>query len=332
MADFEPRTVNFRVLGATVLMASLAFFAICLIGLAANGSDNEFWPLAFVLSILGVFFSVGFYCINRVLQSIESNTYKNEEAVLRLIRHIDHIREGIDALNENILLSEDAKVIAFRDKDLQALRQKIEEKITAKDWEAAAYLAEHMAGRFGSRQEAEQFRARIARERDQMRQQDIAMALARFDDRLGGFEWNEAAEEIEKIKANFPDAPEVGELTEKLEQARTARKKELIRQWDQAIQNNEVDRSIEILKELDRYLTPNEAAAFEESARGAFRAKLHNLGVQFSLLVAEKVWDGALQVGLQIVAEFPNSRMAKEIQERLETLKAKAKATKIEKT
>jgi outer membrane protein assembly factor BamD (BamD/ComL family) len=329
MADFEPRTVNFRVLGATVLMASLAFFAICFIGMLASRADNSFWPMAFVLSILGCFVGAGVYTVSRLLQSIESNTYKTEEAMGRLMRHIDHVREGVDALNENILLSEDAKAIAFRDKDLQALRQKIQEKIDAKDWEAALYLVEQMSERFGSRQEAEHFRTRITQERQELRQQDVAMAIARFNDRLGGFEWDQAAEEIQKIKADFPDAPEVVELIETLEQAKTARKKELIRQWDQAIQNNEIDRSIEILKELDRYLTANEAAAFEESARGAFRAKLHNLGVQFSLLVAEKVWDKALQVGLQIVNEFPNSRMAQEIQERLETLKAKAKVTKI---
>jgi exonuclease VII small subunit len=264
-----------------------------------------------------------------MLQAIESNTYKMEESMGRLMRHIDQVREGIDALNESILLSEDAKAIAFRDNDLQTLRQKIEEKIKAKDWEAALYLAGQMADRFGSRQEAEYFRTRVNQDRNQMRQQEVAMVIARFNDRLGSFEWEEAAKEILKIQADFPDAPEVAEMTEKLDQAKTARKKDLIQRWDQAIQNNEVDQGIEILKELDRYLTPNEAAAFEESARGAFRAKLHNMGVQFSLLVAEKVWDKALQVGMQIVTEFPNSRMAQEIQERLETLKAKAKVTKI---
>ena len=101
---------------------------------------------------------------------------------------------------------------------------------------------------------------------------------------------------------------------DRLDEARTARKKLLLQQWDEAVQRNEVDRGIEVLKDLDKYLTASEVAAFEESARGVFRAKLHNLGVQFSLLVAEKVWDRALGVAEEIISEFPNSRMAQEIQ------------------
>jgi hypothetical protein len=152
------------------------------------------------------------------------------------------------------------------------------------------------------------------------------MVIAKFEDHLKACEWEDADALIKTAQTQFADAPEVKEMPEKLEQARLTRKKELIQDWDHAIQENDAERGIEILKELDKFLTPNEAAAFEESARGAFRTKLHNMGVQFSLLVTERIWDRALAIGNQLIAEFPNSRMAQEIRERLPNLQAKAKA------
>jgi hypothetical protein len=85
-----------------------------------------------------------------------------------------------------------------------------------------------------------------------------------------------------------------------------------------------VDKGIEILRELDQYLTKNEAAALEESARGVFRTKLHNMGLQFSLAVTEHNWRDALALGRQIMEEFPNSRMASEVRERIGILTKRA--------
>ena len=62
-------------------------------------------------------------------------------------------------------------------------------------------------------------------------------------------------------------------------------------------------------EELDMYLTPNEALALQEAAKDVFRTKLHNLGVQFAMAVSDKQWNHALEIGQQIIQDFPNSRM-----------------------
>ncbi|MFA5864059.1 MAG: hypothetical protein WC975_05155 [Phycisphaerae bacterium] len=328
MADFEPRYINLRVLGVVVLAVSLAFLAVCLIGVIATHSPAGFWGVAFLISILSSIIGFAFYGLTRLLLAIEANTFHVEELLNRLIRHHDQLIEGVDALNESILLSEDAKAIAFRDKDHQALRQAIEEEISSRDWESAISLADQMEKRFGYHQEAAQFRMEVQEKKDQQRQNDLGMELAAFEDHLNAFEWDLAGEDIERMQKEFPDAPEIKGLRERLDDASATRKKWLLRQWDQAIQRNEVDRGIEILKDLDKYLTKKEVEAFEESARGVFRAKLHNLGVQFSLLVTEKVWDQALRVAEEILSEFPNSRMAQEINETLSTLRTKAQGGK----
>ena len=57
-----------------------------------------------------------------------------------------------------------------------------------------------------------------------------------------------------------------------------------------------------------------------------FRAKLHQLGVQFAIRVTEENWPEAITVGETIIAEFPNTRMAQEVREKVDMLRARAEA------
>jgi hypothetical protein len=112
-------------------------------------------------------------------------------------------------------------------------------------------------------------------------------------------------------------------MRQKLLDKKQERKKILLTTWDDAVKRQDTDRSLEILRELDLYLTPNEGLALQEAARDVFRNKLHNLGVQFSLAVSEKRWSKAVETGRQITHDFPNSRMAEEIREKWDVLKQK---------
>jgi hypothetical protein len=121
------------------------------------------------------------------------------------------------------------------------------------------------------------------------------------------------------IKAH-PESEKAKALRYKLVEMKERRKRMLLASWDEAVKHQETDRSLEILKELDMYLTPNEALALQEAARDAFRTKLHNLGVRFSLAVSERQWTSALEIGRQIMQDFPNSRMSVEIRDKLDVL------------
>ncbi len=331
MADFEPRLISVRALGGTVLILSVVLVLVCVVGTFQEGSDSVFWPIALVISLVCVILTTASYVLMKILGAVESNTYKQAELLNRLFKHLDRVNQQLSKLNENILLSEDAKAIAFREKDFNALRQAIDEEIEKQNWESAEYLIRQMEQKFGYRTQAQQLRNKI----EQIKQEQFAQAIAeekeKFEKYLAEYDWTGAANEIALIKQKFPAAEnEIRQLEERLEAAKTARKKQLLNLWDQAVKKNEIDRGIEILKELDRYLTPNEVAALEESARGVFRAKLHNLGMQFSLLVTEKIWDKAYEVANEIINEFPNSRMAQEIRERIDALREKARAMKTE--
>ncbi|MHC4337654.1 MAG: hypothetical protein ACYSTG_06860, partial [Planctomycetota bacterium] len=94
--------------------------------------------------------------------------------------------------------------------------------------------------------------------------------------------------------------------------------------WDDAVRRQATDRSLEILRELDQYLSSSEGSALQEAARDVFKTKLHNLGVQFSMAVSGKSWAKALQVGREIAHDFPNSKIAGEIREKLSVLEQRA--------
>ena len=63
----------------------------------------------------------------------------------------------------------------------------------------------------------------------------------------------------------------------------------------------------------------------EETAREVFRGKLQNYGVQFTMFVTEKQWAKALDVGKKIIEEFPNTRIAQEVREKLDILEQRAR-------
>jgi len=51
-----------------------------------------------------------------------------------------------------------------------------------------------------------------------------------------------------------------------------------------------------------------------------------DLGVQFKLLLQDHQWQEAIDVGEQIVRDFPNTRMAQEVREVMDTLKQRVAA------
>jgi len=126
---------------------------------------------------------------------------------------------------------------------------------------------------------------------------------------------------VERLIKADPTGEEAKTMRQKLLKRKEERKKVLLTAWDDAIKRQDIDRGLDILRELDLYLTPNEGLALQEAARDVFRNKLHSLGVQFSLAVSDKEWAKAFHTGQQIIREFPNSRMAEEIRENMYMLK-----------
>jgi len=254
----------------------------------------------------------------------EANIHRLYRNSLHLLDSVDRIEPLIKMISHNSQISDSAKSLAHRDLERDALRQAIREEMYSGEMEAVQYLIDEMERRFGYRQEAQKLREEIAQVREMTIEEKINEAIVHIERLMAEYQWERAARESERLMKLFPRHERVTNLPTTLNERREARKQELLTQWKQAVEREEVDHGIAILTELDEYLTKEEAQALQDSARHVFKARLLNLGVQFGLAVTEARWRDALEVGLRIRQEFPNSRMAHEVSGKVETLRLKA--------
>jgi outer membrane protein assembly factor BamD (BamD/ComL family) len=305
-----------------VFVALLIVFALALFTpIFQTAESNLLRQLVLLLGAL-VFLIALLAMLSRVfkiLDALQDNSTKLE----RITSALENVCAGLAQINHSTRLSETAKAIAFRDADRQSLSETVFDKLQQQDFIAAFELIDEIAERPEYSDLAEQLRAeadkyRVATDAERMNQV-IEHIKILFED----CQWAKASTHVEKLIKAYPDSEKAKAMRQQLLDKKEERKKILLNAWDDAVKRRATDRSLEILKDLDQYLTPNEALALQEAARDVFKNKLHNLGVQFSLAVSGKQWDKAVEIGRQIISDFPNSKMSGEIRERMDILKQK---------
>ena len=237
---------------------------------------------------------------------------------------MDRISKAVERLTHEGGLSETAKRVLHRKQERNLLRQAIEHDIQDGDYDAAMTLVHELAERFGYRADAEEFRARIERVRAQSQDAMVVTALESLDGMIRQRRWAEAFAEAARITRLYPDSHRVIRLRERVEESKHRYKLDLERRFLGLAQREQVEDAMSVLKELDQYLTEAEAEPFREVARGVIGKARDNLGVRFKIAVQDRNWHEALDVGERIIAEFPNSRMAQEVREMLDTLRERA--------
>lgn len=230
----------------------------------------------------------------------------------------------LQEISQRLLLSDAAKQILYRDRDREALRRAIREDINRRDFEAALALVNQMGQVYGNRLEAEQFRAEIEKARDAEYQAKIDEAIRNIDHMISRHEFDAAYKEASRIERIFAESDRVTNLRKQVREARERYKHEIERKFLEAAGRDDIEGAMELLKELDMYLSEAEAAPFQETARGVIGKKRQNLGVQFKLAVHDKEWTQSVRVGEQIIREFPNSKMAEEVRGMLDALRQRA--------
>jgi hypothetical protein len=304
-----------------IVCVALAFVVILTLftGIFQKSQTDTLNQLVFILGSL-VFISALLAMLSRVfkiLDALRDNSAKLEQVTSAL----EKIGSGLAQINHSTRVSETAKAIAFRDADKQSLREAVFDKLQQQDFSAAEEIINEIDKRPEYKDLAEQLRAQTNRYHDATDHERLNQVIAHIDKLLVDCQWARASAQIEALIKAHPDNEQAKAMRQTLLDKKQERKRILLAAWDDAIQNQATDRSLEILKELDQYLTPNEGLALQEAARDVFRTKLHNLGVQFAIAVTEKRWVGALETGQHIIAEFPNSKMSEEIRGKLDVLK-----------
>lgn len=227
------------------------------------------------------------------------------------------LRKEIQSMSQQASLSDDARRVLNRAAERDLLCQAIEEDIQREDWDAATVLCAELANRFGYREEAEQFRHRVSTGRTDSVERKLAKAISLLDELIVQHRWDDAFEDAARIARLFPESPRAKGLDARVETAREQYKIDLERRFLLTAEADRVEEAMQLLQQLDQYLTPEEAERLTEVARGVIGKARENLGVRFKLAVHDHRWDEARSVGTQIIEQFPNTRMAQEVRQLL---------------
>lgn len=311
--------------GAALFVSVAGSLGAAVYALMQAGAGNH---LAAVVSAIGggVLFITGVcaYCHTALLLGAFSNTHRTYDVQRdtqdMLRRHGDYLRTIADAIS----LSDWAKRVVHREKDFEFLRDTIHSAVIRQDWEAAEHLIKDMEEQLGYHEEAARLREEVAKARHATIEDRVSAALTRFDKLCAAHKWDQARREADRLRAIFPGDPRIAGLGFDIESRRQQVKRQLLNQYEDAIQVNDVDRAHDLLFELDHYLTPQEAAHLKDSARAVFKGKLEQMRVEFSLAVSDKRFDTAIEVGEGLIREFPNTRYAREIRDMMPLLRQRA--------
>lgn len=318
-----------KTLAGVVLAIGMIVAAAALVyGVVGPGPDAT--RGAFVIGGLVIaMLALLMYCQTVLLHKFVSYSYRAYEALLAAAELQRQQEEHTRLIAENSSLSDWAKRIVYRKKDFEFLRDTIHGAIIRQDWESAEHLIEDVETEFGYKDEAARFRKQLEQARMATNEERIAAVLARFDKLCDEHKWAQAREDCERLHTLFPDDERIAALPAEIESRREEVKQQLLKNYELAVANEEVDRAHRLLFELDQYLVPQEAEALKESARGVFRARLEQIKTRFSIAVSYKQFHNAIAAGEQILREFPNSGYAQEIAKLMPVLRERARKEKV---
>lgn len=246
----------------------------------------------------------------------------------RLRTQVIRMTESIEHLEETMVLSDDARRALNRNKERELLRRAIEEDIKSGEFSAAMVLVRELAERFGYRADAEELREKIEVARTRGEHEQVRDQIASLNALIASHKWEQAGSEASRIARVFPDSPLTDGLHHKVESAKTRYKEDIERRFLQAAQEERIEEAMTLLHEMDHLLSEGEAERFREVARGVIGKARENLGAQFKLAVHDKSWTRATEIGERIINEFPNSRMAVEVRDLIDTIRERSNATR----
>ncbi|MCH2161461.1 MAG: hypothetical protein MK085_06260 [Phycisphaerales bacterium] len=236
-------------------------------------------------------------------------------------RELHRLAEGI---HEHTMLSDASKRLVFRDRELDMLRMLIEEDIAAGEFDAAIRLLEELSAGFGRLEESEAYRTRIETARHADVEARIAKGLEDVNRRVAKGDWNQAILVARRLQRLFPDAPALTDLETHVGAARRRHAAGLAQTLDAARAEDRMDDAMQALKELDRHVDADEASRLAPVAQDVISRHREHLGERFKAACEARDWPEALKLGEQITSQYPNARMAEEIESMLEGLRQRA--------
>ena len=316
-------------LGATVALLSLALIAtvaavVIKMPDLGNWQVAAPWVLTIVAELTGLLWVFVFYGLVKIIVANEAGVNRAAWRLDRLETLMADQAASSKKLTDLASLSDQAKSLIYREREIDAIREVIHHDLMQQDYRTAELLIGALEERLGYGDEAARLREEVAASRKTTLAEKVDAAVKRIQDTIDAKDWPRASREAQRMARVFPKNAKIAALPERVETAYVAHKRQLLQAYGEAVRKKDIDRGIGLLKELDRYLTLQEAAALEDSARGVFKAKLHSLGVEFAICVTDKRWAEAVAIGTKIVRDYPNTRIANEVREKMGHLQTRA--------
>lgn len=326
-----------RIALVITLLCLAAVIVVTVSAMILAAQDGKGWmdlvlhAIAIVAVIVAAAWFVAIYGLLRVWVATEAAAMYNTGAIGRIETLLDDQAVSARKLIELSTLSDEAKSLLYRDRELEAMREMMHGMLVRQDYRSADELIQSIERRPAYAEEAAVMRQELLSTRQASIEDKVNLSVSRVEEIIARGDWARATREVKRMLQAFPASEKVAALPGRIEIARARAKTDLLQAYDDAVRRNDIEGSINLLKELDRYLSPQEAAALQDSARGVLKAKLHNLGVQFAIRVTEGQWPDAITVGETIMRDYPNSRMAHEVQSKMDQLRQRAAAAVVKK-
>lgn len=305
-------------IGLIVIYAMLGVWCVGLTAFGAMRITESLGMGALLIGVLGIVIVAATAPVAFMLRSMSNASSFSAAGSQR------STEQWLAQIHENTMLSDAAKRVLFRERELDLLRRAIEEDISRGDFQAGTTLCDEMANLFGHREEAETFRERLLQAGRDIYETQVHQALGDFDRVLAERDWARAYEEAARIKRLYPESQLVHELDQRIIAAREQHKRDLESQFLQAAEREDIDQAMRLLKTLDRYLNRDEAGRLSAVAQGVVVKHREVLSRQFKSAVSEHRWAEAAHVGDEIMSEYPNTKMADEVRSMIDVLRVRA--------
>ena len=177
----------------------------------------------------------------------------------------------------------------------------------------ARTLIDEMEKAFGYSAEADRFREEIRGRIATEREREIQEARLTIDRLSREERWVDAIKSADRLIGKYGGDIEVRLLRTRIEERRQTRKIELVQAFHDARTKPDPDLAMDLLRQLDTYLTPEEGQQLADSAREVFKGRLLGLRDQFMQAMHGHDFSEAIRIGELIKRDFPNSKLAQEV-------------------
>ena len=306
-------------IGLMLRQAAIAFLGSLvsgcggMVGAALATPDSTWASPALTAGLLGVV-GLGLLGATRMLSNVAGAERNDRIGVL------------LGELYDTSMLSDIAKRILYRDREMGLIRDAIEEDIDRGDFNSALVLCGDLERLFGYTEAAEQLRHRVLLARNSQLAARIASEVADVDNMIDAGKLAEADIAGQRLQRMYPDSPGMHGLEARIRAARSQVKRDLKEAFVEAAARGDTRLAMQLLRDLDHHLTASEAVEVREAAAETVSQYREALSTRFKMAVSDHRWAEAATVGEQIVSEFPNDRMATEVREMLDRLNERAVA------